>query len=92
APPGFDLLSADVKVDFEKPYPDEERMRRGQIYRQHTSSQSLTDTQEEQFETLSTGASDHDHRGYLPRSTAEPATEETQDNFWILDLNPDLAT
>ena len=38
APPGFDLASADVKV-FEKPYPDEEQMRRGLIYRQHGGAQ-----------------------------------------------------
>jgi hypothetical protein len=34
APPNFNMMR-DMKVDFEKPYPDEERMRRGILYWQH---------------------------------------------------------
>lgn len=34
APPNFNMMK-DMKVDFEKPYPDEERMRRGILYWQH---------------------------------------------------------
>lgn len=39
APPNFDLLNRDAKIDFEKPYPDEERMRRGLLYWQNSSQQ-----------------------------------------------------
>lgn len=39
APPNFDLVNRDAKIDFEKPYPDEERMRRGLLYWQNVSQQ-----------------------------------------------------
>jgi hypothetical protein len=39
APPNFDTMNKDVKIDFEKPYPDEERMRRGALYWQNTPQQ-----------------------------------------------------
>lgn len=43
APPNFDSVNKDVKVDFEKPYPDEERMRRGLLYWQNAPQQRLED-------------------------------------------------
>ncbi|KAI7860250.1 vitamin-D-receptor interacting mediator subunit 4-domain-containing protein [Circinella umbellata] len=89
APPGFDLASADAKV-FEKPYPDEEQMRRGLIYRQRGGVQHTG--QEDQFESSDSEMSaEEDKAGARPG--AAPVTEETQgDPFWILDLNPDLAS
>ncbi|KAI9495789.1 vitamin-D-receptor interacting mediator subunit 4-domain-containing protein [Zychaea mexicana] len=88
APPGFDVSSTDVKV-FEKPYPDEERMRRGLIYRQHAGGQQLAG-QEDTFESSESEMSAEDeaaNAGARPQA----ATEETPgDPFWILDLNPDL--
>ncbi|KAI9269186.1 hypothetical protein BDA99DRAFT_435323, partial [Phascolomyces articulosus] len=89
APPGFDLSSTDVKV-FEKPYPDEERMRRGLIYRQHSGAQPLAG-QEDQFESSDSEMSMEDDAN-KPGARPSATTEETQsDNpFWILDLNPDM--
>lgn len=42
-------MSRDVRVDFEKPYPDEERMRRGLLYWQHSAQPP---SQEEQCKFL----------------------------------------
>ncbi|KAI8143403.1 vitamin-D-receptor interacting mediator subunit 4-domain-containing protein [Fennellomyces sp. T-0311] len=89
APPGFDLSSTDVKV-FEKPYPDEERMRRGLVYRQHAGAQQLAG-QEDQFESSDSEAS-ADDEGTKSGARPAPAEEAQGDPFWILDLNPDLAS
>lgn len=43
APPNFDSMNKDIKVDFEKPYPDEERMRRRLLYWQNAPQQRLED-------------------------------------------------
>lgn len=43
APPNFDTMSKETKIDFEKPYPDEEKMRRGTLYWQNAPQQSLED-------------------------------------------------
>lgn len=43
APPNFDTMNRDIKVDFEKPYPDEERMRRGLLYWQNAPRQAAED-------------------------------------------------
>ncbi|KAG0174240.1 hypothetical protein DFQ28_002843 [Apophysomyces sp. BC1034] len=82
APPNFDLMNRDIKVDFEKPYPDEQRMKRGLLYRQHTTDRAQDDRIES---SESESSADED----VKRETA--ATEDAQgDPFWILDLNPDL--
>lgn len=47
APPGFDQMSNDFKVDFEKPYPDEDRMRRGLLYRQYAGTHVLPNITDE---------------------------------------------
>lgn len=36
-------MSKETKIDFEKPYPDEEKMRRGILYWQNAPQQSLED-------------------------------------------------
>lgn len=43
-------MSRDMKIGFEKPYPDEERMRRGLLYWQYAGSRPPN--QEEQCEFL----------------------------------------
>ncbi|KAF7730165.1 hypothetical protein EC973_002773 [Apophysomyces ossiformis] len=82
APPNFDLMNRDIKVDFEKPYPDEQRMKRGLLYRQH-----LTDrTQEDRFESSESETSGDED---VKKETS--ATEDAKgEPFWVLDLNPDL--
>ncbi|CDH49544.1 predicted protein [Lichtheimia corymbifera JMRC:FSU:9682] len=95
APPGFDQMSNDFKVDFEKPYPDEDRMRRGLLYRQYAGTHVLPNITDETVEHLSMASSeDEERRGSAGAADGapgnKPATEEAQDNFWILDLNPDL--
>lgn len=36
-------MNRDIKIDFEKPYPDEERMRRGLLYWQNAPQQAAED-------------------------------------------------
>ncbi|KAL1927600.1 hypothetical protein VTP01DRAFT_3837 [Rhizomucor pusillus] len=94
APPNFDLMSRDMKIGFEKPYPDEERMRRGLLYWQYAGSRPPN--QEEQFESSASEAS-MDERGNKAeqpsdRPTSGEDANQGGDPFWILDLNPDLAS
>ncbi|CAO3590486.1 unnamed protein product [Absidia cylindrospora] len=83
APPNFDLMNRDIKVDFEKPYPDEERMRRGLLYWQH-SSQPIP---EDKFES-----SDNESMEDVDdMKNEEPVAKPEEDRptaFWHLDLNP----
>ncbi|CAO3661449.1 unnamed protein product [Rhizopus microsporus] len=84
APPNFDVLNRDMKMDFEKPYPDEERMRRGLLYWQN-SSQPHT---EERFESSDSEMSATED---TTEQNANRQNEDTGgDPFWILDLNPDM--
>ncbi|KAI8970439.1 vitamin-D-receptor interacting mediator subunit 4-domain-containing protein [Mycotypha africana] len=86
APPNFDLAARDVRVDFEKPYPDEERMRRGLLYWQNTPRQET----EEKFER-----SDSDESGVEEMEDIDmtkQAEDTGGDQFWVLDLNPDMQT
>ncbi|KAI7866651.1 vitamin-D-receptor interacting mediator subunit 4-domain-containing protein [Spinellus fusiger] len=86
APPNFELMNRDIKVEFEKPYPDEEKMRRGQLYWQHASQPM----QEDQFESSDSDSS-MDEQVSREVTTAGLAAEESQsDPLWILDLNPDM--
>ncbi|KAG1457010.1 hypothetical protein G6F46_007869 [Rhizopus delemar] len=84
APPNFDLLNRDAKIDFEKPYPDEERMRRGLLYWQNSSQQPT----EEKFESSDSEISANDDAG--EQSTHKHNEDTGGDPFWILDLNPDM--
>jgi hypothetical protein len=44
APPNFDKLNKEMlKVDFEKPYPDEEKMRRSLLYWQNAPQHRMED-------------------------------------------------
>ncbi|KAI8385625.1 vitamin-D-receptor interacting mediator subunit 4-domain-containing protein [Blakeslea trispora] len=81
APPNFD--SKDVRVDFEKPYPDEERMRRGLLYWQNTPQQNKEDPAEV---SESESSADED----MVDVTHNRPHEDAGDPFWILDLNPDM--
>ncbi|RCI05042.1 hypothetical protein CU098_013363 [Rhizopus stolonifer] len=84
APPNFDSASKDVRVDFEKPYPDEERMRRGLLYWQNTTQQN----KEDRFESSDSEVSADEE---MVDVTTNRQTEDTGgDPFWILDLNPDM--
>ncbi|KAH8556121.1 hypothetical protein BGW37DRAFT_417688 [Umbelopsis sp. PMI_123] len=83
APPNFNMMK-DMKVDFEKPYPDEERMRRGVLYWQHVPpEQQVQETCDESSEDEQ-GQDD----GIGKASTA--AEDIHNEAFWELDLNPDL--
>ncbi|KAI8340564.1 hypothetical protein BC941DRAFT_348163 [Chlamydoabsidia padenii] len=84
APPNFDLMNRDVKVYFEKPYPDEERIRRGLLYWQH-SSQPIP---EDKFESSDNESMSDDNSD---TKKDEPTTNTEEDGpapFWLLDLNP----
>ncbi|KAI9480421.1 MAG: vitamin-D-receptor interacting mediator subunit 4-domain-containing protein [Benjaminiella poitrasii] len=82
APPNFD--NANMKIDFEKPYPDEERMRRGLLYWQNAPQQRT----EEKFESSDSEASSNEE---MEEIKINKQTEDTGgDPFWILDLNPDM--
>ncbi|KAI8098291.1 uncharacterized protein B0P05DRAFT_460786 [Gilbertella persicaria] len=84
SPPNFDSASKDVRVDFEKPYPDEERMRRGLLYWQNTTQQN----KEDRFESSDSEVSADEE---MVDVTTNRQTEDTGgDPFWILDLNPDM--
>ncbi|CAO3678499.1 unnamed protein product [Umbelopsis ramanniana] len=87
APPNFNMMK-DMKVDFEKPYPDEERMRRGILYWQHVPPEQQA---QETFDTSSSESSE-DEEGQddgmgKPAAGGEDIHNEA---FWELDLNPDL--
>lgn len=43
APPNFDQMKRDGNMDFEKPYPDEEKMRRSLLYWQNAPQQRMED-------------------------------------------------
>ncbi|KAG1463154.1 hypothetical protein G6F56_005352 [Rhizopus delemar] len=84
APPNFDLVNRDAKIDFEKPYPDEERMRRGLLYWQNVSQQPTEERFESSDSEVSAGEDTLDQNNHKQ-------TEDTGgDPFWILDLNPDM--
>ncbi|CAO3680512.1 unnamed protein product [Rhizopus stolonifer] len=84
APPNFDLVNRDAKIDFEKPYPDEERMRRGLLYWQNVSQQPTEERFESSDSEMSAGEDTLDQNNHKQ-------TEDTGgDPFWILDLNPDM--
>ncbi|GAA5804584.1 vitamin-D-receptor interacting mediator subunit 4-domain-containing protein [Helicostylum pulchrum] len=83
APPNFDTMSKETKIDFEKPYPDEEKMRRGVLYWQNAPQERP----EDRFESSDSEMSVDEEVG---DSSANKPTEDTGgDPFWILDLNPD---
>lgn len=87
APPNFNMMK-DMKVDFEKPYPDEERMRRGILYWQHVPPEQQA---QETFDNSSSESSE-DEEGQddgmgKPAAGGEDIHNEA---FWELDLNPDL--
>ncbi|KAL9542874.1 hypothetical protein PS6_009578 [Mucor atramentarius] len=84
APPNFDSVNKDVKVDFEKPYPDEERMRRGLLYWQNAPQQRL----EDKFESSDDEMSGNEEMQEI--NTNKQAEDTGGDPFWILDLNPDM--
>ncbi|KAF1807263.1 mediator complex, subunit Med4 [Mucor lusitanicus] len=84
APPNFDSVNKDVKVDFEKPYPDEERMRRGLLYWQNAPQQRL----EDKFESSDDDMSGNEEMEDI--NTNKQAEDTGGDPFWILDLNPDM--
>ncbi|KAI7895549.1 uncharacterized protein EV154DRAFT_413179, partial [Mucor mucedo] len=84
SPPNFDTMSKETKIDFEKPYPDEEKMRRGILYWQNAPQQS----QEDRFESSDSEMSVNEE---TLDSSGNKQTEDTGgDPFWILDLNPDM--
>ncbi|CAO3655913.1 unnamed protein product [Mucor hiemalis] len=84
APPNFDSMNKDTKIDFEKPYPDEEKMRRGLLYWQNAPNQRL----EDKFESSDSEMSTNEEVG---DSSGNKQNEDTGgDPFWILDLNPDM--
>ncbi|KAI8098518.1 vitamin-D-receptor interacting mediator subunit 4-domain-containing protein [Halteromyces radiatus] len=87
APPNFDLMNRDIKVDFEKPYPDEERMRRGLLYWQH-STQPIP---EDKFESSDNESASDEDDGKKEEPTKKPE-EDGPAPFWILDLNPNMST
>ncbi|CAO3617663.1 unnamed protein product [Cunninghamella echinulata] len=85
APPNFDLMNREVKMDFEKPYPDEERMRRGLLYWQH-SSQPIP---EDKFESSDNESISEEEKEEDKKEEATTKPEEDgQALSWILDLNP----
>ncbi|KAI9363779.1 vitamin-D-receptor interacting mediator subunit 4-domain-containing protein [Pilaira anomala] len=83
APPNFDTMSKETKIDFEKPYPDEEKMRRGLLYWQNAPQERP----EEKFESSDSEMSVNEEVG--DSSTNKQAEDTGGDPFWILDLNPD---
>ncbi|ORY98582.1 hypothetical protein BCR43DRAFT_436527, partial [Syncephalastrum racemosum] len=83
APPNFELLSREAKVDFQKPYPDEERMRRGLLYWQHSDTSTSPRSDASQKEVR-----ESEQRAKRPSS--DETAQSSGDPFWILDLNPDL--
>ncbi|SAM02598.1 hypothetical protein [Absidia glauca] len=83
APPNFDLMNRDIKVYFEKPYPDEERIRRGLLYWQH-SSQPIPEDKFESSDNESMSDENSDTKKDEPASTEEDGPAP----FWLLDLNP----
>ncbi|KAI8575251.1 hypothetical protein K450DRAFT_262643 [Umbelopsis ramanniana AG] len=87
APPNFNMMK-DMKVDFEKPYPDEERMRRGILYWQHVPPEQQA---QETFDNSSSESSE-DEEGQDDGMGKPAAGGEDihNDAFWELDLNPDL--
>ncbi|KAI8367618.1 mediator complex, subunit Med4 [Radiomyces spectabilis] len=89
APPNFASMNRDIKVDFEKPYPDEERMRRGLLYWQNHPQPYLEDKMESS-DNESSAEEDATKEGH--GTAGKPAEEAAGDPFWILDLNPDLAS
>ncbi|KAG2186390.1 hypothetical protein INT43_002828 [Umbelopsis isabellina] len=87
APPNFNL-TRDTKVDFEKPYPDEERMRRGILYWQHLPPEQQAQATLESSESESS-EEEGGHDDAMGKVTA--GVDDMQNEaFWELDLNPDL--
>ncbi|KAI9031553.1 mediator complex, subunit Med4 [Phycomyces nitens] len=86
APPNFELISRDMKIEFEKPYPDEERMRRGQLYWQHAPQP----VPEDQFESSDSDSAMEEEANKEAGSTGQAEESQGGDPFWILDLNPDM--
>ncbi|KAI9263687.1 hypothetical protein BY458DRAFT_438683, partial [Sporodiniella umbellata] len=84
SPPNFDLVNRDAKIDFEKPYPDEERMRRGLLYWQNVSQPAT----EEKFESSDSEASASEDT--VDQASHKQNEDNGGDPFWILDLNPDM--
>ncbi|GAB5591326.1 hypothetical protein Unana1_06226 [Umbelopsis nana] len=87
APPNFNMMK-DMKVDFEKPYPDEERMRRGILYWQHVPPEQRA---QETFESSESESSEEeDGQDDAMAKVAAGAEDMHNEAFWELDLNPDL--
>ncbi|KAI8330020.1 hypothetical protein EDC96DRAFT_452280, partial [Choanephora cucurbitarum] len=84
SPPNFDSGNRDIRVDFEKPYPDEERMRRGLLYWQNTPQHH----KEDQLEHSDSESSADEEM--VDVTNARPNEDSGGDPFWILDLNPDM--
>ncbi|KAI8876051.1 hypothetical protein K501DRAFT_338334 [Backusella circina FSU 941] len=85
APPNFDAMNKDIKIDFEKPYPDEERMRRGALYWQNAPQESM----EERFE--SSDSEDSAKEDATDGNANKQTDDANGEAFWVLDLNPDMA-
>ncbi|CAM0135190.1 hypothetical protein VKS41_000225 [Umbelopsis sp. WA50703] len=87
APPNFNMMR-DMKVDFEKPYPDEERMRRGILYWQHLPPEQQAQATLESSESESS-EEEEGHDDAMGKVTT--GVDDMQNEaFWELDLNPDL--
>ncbi|OZJ05677.1 hypothetical protein BZG36_01442 [Bifiguratus adelaidae] len=85
APPNFDPNNPQLALAFEKPYPDEDRIRQGMLYRQYMTSQEASAMLDESSESESEAS---DTLENIMHGT-EPSAEANQALF-DLDLNPDL--
>ncbi|KAI8970674.1 hypothetical protein BDB01DRAFT_888178 [Pilobolus umbonatus] len=86
APPNFDTLDKDSKIDFEKPYPDEERMRKSLLYWQNSSHPNIVD----KFESSEEEISENEEMDEIHINRHNEDTGG--DPLWILDLNPDMSS
>jgi hypothetical protein len=95
-------MNKDIKVYFENPYPDEERMRRRLLYWQNAPQQRLEDRckvlfflmysiSSNLFSIVESSDSEASANEEMVEVGTSKQTEETAgDPFWILDLNPDM--
>lgn len=104
APPNFDLMNRDIKVYFEKPYPDEERIRRGLLYWQYSSQPIPEDkcklgglvhivvVYTHNLSLLIVESSDNESMSDENSETKKDEPTATEEDgpapFWLLDLNP----
>ncbi|KAI8074156.1 vitamin-D-receptor interacting mediator subunit 4-domain-containing protein [Gongronella butleri] len=83
APPNFDLMNREIKADFEKPYPDEERMRRGMLYWQY-ATQPIPEDKFESSDNDESMSEEGDSKRDEPAANVQAEAAPV----WILDLNP----